>query len=116
MCGMCAIASAELMRRLGEDGSVTAVMVEDATGTWRHVYVEVAGVEDEDGVMTRPVIVDVTACQFDAQPVEVVPRHALTITPYYWDPHGLRFTTTASLVRGLRELGWPQCQVPSAPP
>lgn len=97
LCGMCAIAAAELFKRLTKAGFKARIAAND-----EHCFVEIVG----------GLIVDVTATQFKREPVMIIKRRELEqqLDSAWWKPRK-RFTSIAALKEWQVEAGWPECQV-----
>lgn len=96
--GMCAIASAELFRRLQKAGIACQLALRGVVSDG-HCF-----------ILTASHIVDVTATQFGLKPVTVVPRTPRKQRPHYWRETEL-FTSVEALVAHQLRMDWWPCQV-----
>ncbi len=97
LCGMCAIASAELFRRLKDMGYSPKIALYDGDDHC-HCFVLVNGQ-----------IVDVTATQFGKNPVEIVNTNEKNL-PDFWNPN-MVFNSVEELIANQVTNGWPQYQI-----
>lgn len=111
LTGMCAIASAMLFRELKAAGYKNLSIVETKLFGMGHCVVVIGYGFD------RPIIVDVTATQFDKKhkPVTIMyVDERDTVRHWYWDVTGMskrRFTSVAALRRSQKKHGWPDFQI-----
>ncbi len=103
LCGMCAIASGELQKRLAVVGIAAEIHVwtSEEDGWTSHVYVVV---DDH--------VVDVTATQFremKQHPVYIVHKREAEVHEWYRGQH--QFESSKELVRWQRRKQWHQQQI-----
>jgi len=103
LCGMCAIASAELFSRLEKHRVKDLCILVHDTGEYGHCYVG-----------ADRYIVDVTAAQFrrrDVAAVDIRPRVEAANVLRAWQPtHKVR--SVRQLIELQQDLGWPRRQIP----
>lgn len=99
LCGMCAIAAAELFRRLTNCGIQSKIAMWEE-GWEAHCYV----------IVDNQLIVDVTASQFGRSNVEVVSHHT-TDLPVYWRKPNKLFNDVRSLIEHQIKQEWPFEQI-----
>lgn len=101
--GMCAIASAELFRRLQAAGIPCQLALRSVP---------------DDGhcfVLTETHLVDITASQFRGYPaVVLIPKEPRARREAHWQ-ETRRFDSVEALVGYQRQIGWWPCQVPRLP-
>lgn len=93
LCGMCAIAAAELFRRLQSAGYKPKIAVRNKK------------VEGHCFIIVDEKVVDVTATQFGMKPVEIVARNQKRL-PSFWR-HTSLFDSVEDLILCQKRTGWP---------
>lgn len=103
LCGMCAIAAAELFKRLTEAGISARI-----SANHDHCFVEALDASGRGGL-----IVDVTATQFGRDKIMIIHRAALgdrMDDSYFWNAH-FKFRSIEELHNWLADTGWPEEQI-----
>jgi hypothetical protein len=104
LCGMCAIAAAELFTRLTKAGVSARI-----SANHEHCFVEVLDAAGRGGL-----IVDVTATQFGRDKILITRRSELGIgmrnDSFYWKARE-KFYSVEDLREWQAEVGWPENQI-----
>lgn len=101
LCGLCAIASAELYRKLKVAGITSEIHMWAEENGDSHVFIVV---DDH--------VIDVTATQFrefSNEPVVVMHKREAEAFPFYRTDHV--YHSDKTLVRSQRKQGWPASQI-----